>query len=199
LFVLAGFISGCATGRNTVLDPTLAYQARPDKALVILMRPSSFGAAISSAVFDATGDHNELIAVLGPKEKVAYYCPPGDRLFMVIAENADFMEATLEAGKIYYGIVTPRMGVWKARFSLHPFKVNHAEQEFRLDSSNLKEWLTACHFVTPNADAVKYGQEKAFDIQERRADYTARWASMSENDKQWRRLLPADGVSAPIR
>jgi hypothetical protein len=195
---LVGLWSGCATGRHTILDQNASYSARPDKALVIIMRPSNFGAAISSSVFDATGNHNELIALLGPKEKIGYYCPPGDRLFMVIAENADFMEAKLEAGKIYYAIVTPRMGMWKARFSLHPFKVNHAEKEFQLSSPNLKEWLTDCHYVLPNEDAIKYGHENAGDIQTRRAEYTDKWARMIEQDKQWRRLTPEDGVSAPI-
>lgn len=198
LLALVGFASGCATGRHTVLDPTTTYEARPDKALVVIMRPSNFGAAISSSVFDATGDGNQLIAVLGPKEKVAYYCEPGERLFMVIAENADFMEAQLEAGKIYYAIVTPRMGVWKARFSLHPFKANHIEEEFRLASSHLREWLTDCHFVNPNAAALNYGRDKAADIQTRRSEYTDKWARMIEQDKQWRRLMPEDGLTTSL-
>ncbi|QYM79615.1 hypothetical protein K0B96_03070 [Horticoccus luteus] len=199
LLVLCGFLSGCATGRFTVADSNTDYPAKPDQALVVIMRPSTFGAAISSSVFDATGDQNKLIAVLGPKEKVAYYCPPGDRLFMVISENADFMEARLDAGKIYYAIVTPRTGMWKARFSLHPFKVNHAEKEFRLDSANLRQWLAACHFVKPDAKSLDYGQTHASDIQARRADYSDKWARMLEQDKQWRRLLPEDGVTSPVR
>jgi len=196
---IAGVFSGCATGRNTLPDPTAKYEARPDQALVILMRPSGVGGAISSAIFDATGNRNELIAAIGPKEKVAYYCPPGDRLFMVISENADFMEAKLEAGKIYYAVATPRMGVWKARFSLHPFKANHAEKEFRLDSAELRQWLTACHFIRPNAASVNYGQASAADIQTRREEYAGKWAKMLETDKQWRRLTPEDGVANPLQ
>jgi len=192
-------LCGCATGRHSIRDTRTSNDARPDKALVIVMRPSSYGAAISSVVFDATGERNDLIAVLGPKEKVAYYSDAGERLFMVIAENADFMEANLEAGRTYYAIVTPRMGVWKARFSLHPFKADHAEHEFRLDSPQLRKWLKACHYVLPNRDAEEYGRKSAGDIATRRAEFAGKWAEMLEKDKQWRRLSPGDGVDSPIQ
>ncbi len=39
---------------------------------------------------------------------------------MVVSEAADFAKADVEAGKTYYVLVTPRMGWWKARFSLRP-------------------------------------------------------------------------------
>jgi len=192
-------LSGCATGRQSIREPSIADVAEDGQALVIVMRPASFGAATSSAIFDSTGEQNELIAVLGPKEKTAYYCDAGERLFMVIAENADFMEANLEAGKVYYAIVTPRMGVWKARFSLHPFKADHAEHEFRLDSPQLRKWLKACHYVLPNRDAEEYGRKSAGDIATRRAEFAGKWAEMLEKDKQWRRLSPGDGVDSPIQ
>lgn len=166
--------------------------------MVVFMRTSTVGAAISSVVFDAKEGSNELVAAVGPSEKIAYYCEPGEHLFMVIAENADFMEANLEAGKIYYAIITPRMGVWKARFSLHPFKQVNSEEEFTIGGEKLAQWLKSCKYVVPNEDIQRYAVNSAGDIQKRRENYEAKWDSMLEEDKQWRRLEPQDGVTEPI-
>jgi hypothetical protein len=198
LLLATAFFAGCATGRHSVADTATRYDIKPDKALVVFMRVSNVGGGISAPIFDSTGAGNELIAVLGPKEKVAYYCAPGERHFMVLGENADFMDARLEAGKVYYAIATPRMGVWKARFSLHPFKADAVEKEFAINSPQLRQWHSECHFVRPKPSAENYGVKSAGDIITRRGEYEPKWAAMLEKDKQWRRLVPADGLAAPL-
>ncbi len=60
---------------------------------------------------------------------------------MVVGENADFISAELGANKTYYALVTPRIGAWKARFSLKPI---HADQ---LNSSQFDEWLDNCKWL----------------------------------------------------
>lgn len=72
--------------------------------------------------------------------KVAYHTEPGEHMFMVIAESADFMQATLEAGKTYYAQIVPRPGVWKARFSFRP--INDIAGETRL-----QQWIAETTMV----------------------------------------------------
>ena len=118
------FLVGCAGGLKhmQVVAPDAVNEApSPGKSMVVFMRPSTLGFAVQSSVFDTTrGGEPELVGLVAAKKKVAYESDPGKREFMVIGESADFMEAKLLANKTYFVNVSPRMGVWKARFSLNP-------------------------------------------------------------------------------
>ncbi len=206
LYLMAALLilSGCATGRYTLPVEDPDYQVKADKALVIFMRPSNFGGAITSSLFEIgtpefkTTD-KELIAIIGPNEKVAFYTDPGrGKRFMVVSESADFMDANLDPGKVYYAIVTPRMGLWRARFSLHPFKRVADESEFQLDSNNLVDWLDECKFVSPDDGSFAWARNNSESITKKKREYLEKWAEMPEEDKQWRRLEPEDGLDAPI-
>ena len=100
LLGLALLLSGCA---GSVMNMTVvpAEQANfspdPGKAMLVFMRPSSFGFAIQSAVFEIVDNEPKLVGVVAAKKKVAYQVAPGKRLFMVTGESGDFMGATLDA------------------------------------------------------------------------------------------------------
>jgi len=112
---------------------------------------------------------------------------------MVIAENADFVDATLEAGKTYYILVSPRMGAWKARFSLLPIHPD-AKAEYNTQSADFKKWTEKSNFVevTPSNQAW-YEKHKA-DIEEKKTDYLKKWTVMLPQDKAVLTIKPEDGV-----
>jgi len=92
-------------------------------AKVVFMRVGKMGGAISASVFDVTEPGEpKFIGIVRQSSKVAYPVKPGLYTFMVISEAADFMQAAVLGGKTYYALVTPRMGVWKARFSFQPVR-----------------------------------------------------------------------------
>jgi hypothetical protein len=64
------------------------------------MRPSSLGGAVQSSVFELRPDGDKFVGIVSSKTKIAYSTGPGQHLFMVIAENADFMRANLAPGKM---------------------------------------------------------------------------------------------------
>jgi len=194
----AALLSGCASGKHSTPDPVQVHQPAPQQSMVVFLRPSVFGGAISSSVFENVGPNEKLIGILGPNEKVAYKCQPGEHQFMVISENADFIQADLAAGKTYYVIITPRMGMWKARFSLHPFKVNPAEDEFNINSDDLKDWLSECEFVQPAPSAHQWATTNAASISEKRFDYWPDWLEKSPEEQRAYSLEPQDGVSTPL-
>ena len=78
---------------------------------------------------------------------VSYMVEPGEYPFMAIGESADFKSAELEANKIYFVLVTPRMGAWKARFSLKPI---HADE---LNSQQFQEWIDVSKWVEKSPDS----------------------------------------------
>ena len=181
-------LSGCASKYMQPVDPEKeqSYQPSETEAIIIFMRPSVFGGAIQSTVFDATTDENVLVGIVSSKAKVAHRAAPGEYLFMVIGESADFMKAEVEAGKIYYALVTPRMGAWKARFSLKP--IHRGE----LDSEEFKKWVSSCSFVENTDSSYQWASDNAPSIQSKRQKYYQKWMSKSEMDRPM--LYKEDGM-----
>jgi len=168
--------SGCAvqSGYMQPAGPDVTIAPEAGKAVVVFMRPSRFGGAIQSSVFDVTTDKNVLVGVVSSKTKVAYPVSPGEHLFMVVSESADFMKADLEAGKTYYANVTPRMGVWKARFSLDPVNKNE------INSAEFKAWVSECKLTEKTPAADKWATDNAASIQKKREGNYEKWMSKPE-------------------
>jgi hypothetical protein len=104
---------------------------------------------------------------------------------MAIGESADFMSAELEANKTYYALVTPRMGGWKARFSLKPI---HADE---LNTSEFKKWSDATQWVEKSPASENWASSNMTSIQKKQKKYFAKWMKKNESDRP--RLLPQDG------
>lgn len=192
--LLAMVMTSCvSTSNHMVRSATLEPQAEADKALVVFMRPSNYGGGIQSTVYDATQPQEHFIGIVSSNTKIAYQAEPGKHLFMVIGENADFVNATLDAGKTYYILVSPRMGVWKARFSLLPIH-SDASAKYSLRSKDFRDWQADTHFVerTPAADA--WYQANAASVSAKRAEYMVRWNGSSAEQQAELTLLPADGI-----
>ena len=160
----------------------------PEKALIVFMRPSSYGALNKSSVFDITSGKNEIISIVRATEKLTYSVNPGKHLFMVIAENADFMAADVEAGKTYYALVQVRPGVFKARFSLIPIR------KHELDGEQFRKWDKKARFVGIDKKSADWAQKKARSIEKKRAKYIVKWDKKSADDKAARTLQKDDGI-----
>lgn len=185
---LALLLSSCAgTVKNmrTVQPGEIVSAPVEGKSLVVFMRPSTLGFAIQSSVFEIEGDHPSLVGIVAAKKKVSYQLEPGKHLFMVIGESADFMSAELEENRTYYALVTPRMGVWKARFSLMPIHLGE------LDSSQFSDWLEACEWVEKNTDSENWASENMPSIESKRETYYEKWMSKDVSERP--NLLPQDG------
>jgi hypothetical protein len=166
----SSILFGCAESPQVAetTEPQALTATPPDKVMVVFLRPSFFGGAIHSSVFDITTEPITLIGILSPYTKVAYTTTPGARRFMVIGETAEFMDATLEAGKTYYVRVTAHMGMWKARFSLDP--VAHAASDTQLDAD-----LAGTTWVTNTAASLKWEQANMTSIQGKETKYLQPW------------------------
>ena len=188
MLVLAGCQSSLMT-RSSATSVTVS----PDDATVVFLRPSSFGGAIQSSVYDVSGGATTFAGIVSAKTRVSMQLPAGQHLLMVIAENGDFLNATLAPGKTYYVLVKPRMGVWKARFSLIPIHSDPAAK-YNVRSKDFASWKAECQPVvkTPAADAW-YQQHRA-DIEAKRLEYMKKWDRMAPQDKAVLTLHAEDGV-----
>lgn len=188
-------LAGCgATGKYTTPAPEQNMQVKEDKAAIVFMRASGFGGAITSPLVSVDDEGNSsLVGILGPSEKMVHYVDPGSYQFMVIGENADFMKANVEAGKAYYAIIRPRMGVWKARFSVTPFKAAPEKPEFSTKGNNLKEWSKACQYTLPNQAAQQWVTEKQGELKERFNEYMPKWKTKTQAQQTYLTLEAEDG------
>lgn len=183
LAALCILMSGCATTpkpnmANSVVT-TNSVVAPPDKALVYFVRPNMLGFLINAAVYD--GDR--FVGILPYGQKFPYVADAGEHMFMVISEAADFMKADLVAGKTYYVQVTPRMGAWKARFSLAPImRADAADPIFQQKMSS-----------TPQIDnapsAQKWAEDNKPSVKQKKDEYWPKW---NEKDEAHRPYLHAD-------
>jgi hypothetical protein len=186
ILLMAAYVSGCATsqgptGSNKYMKQGTGIVTPPapseTEAAVVFMRPSSLGYAVNSSVYDLSDDDEKMVGIVSAKKKVPYITTPGEHLFMVIGESADFMAANLEPGKTYYALVTPRMGAWKARFSLKPVtKLEMVGKEF-------KDWDRVCAFEENSEDAVKWAKQNSRSIKAKRAEYFPKWKQKPDAEK----------------
>ncbi len=115
--------------------------APSDKAVVYFTRTSSLGLAINFSYFDST----KLIGVFNGPKYIRYECEPGRHLFWAKSENRDFIEAEVEAGKIYFIEAFVNMGAIKAGVDLQPVDPNDArmmKKIFKLMNRKPSVWFT---------------------------------------------------------
>ncbi|WP_428026884.1 hypothetical protein [Arcobacter sp.] len=187
--LVALVFSGCSgsVSNMQVANPgekiTLPKEGR---AQIVFLRPSSFGFAIQSSVFEIKNNTPEIVGIVAAKKKMSYDVMPGKHTFMVVGESADFMYADVEANKTYYAMVTPRMGLWKARFSLAPVS------SIEYNSPEFTKSLEECELVMPNHSTKTWAQNNFDSIQSKYAEYYQKWM---EKDVNSRPLLSiSDGI-----
>ncbi|MEN8133883.1 MAG: hypothetical protein ABFS45_27745 [Pseudomonadota bacterium] len=128
----------------------------------------------------------DYIGTIPANTKMAYQTEPGEHMFMVIGESADFMKANLAPDMTYYARVAARMGVWKARFSFIPY--NGAESE-----ADLQEWLNDTTLVKMNEQGEQWAKENAASIKEKHDDYLPKWLGKDPASQAEQTLLKSSG------
>ncbi|MGB2739908.1 MAG: hypothetical protein WBC60_05055 [Cognaticolwellia sp.] len=169
-------LSGC---QSTLMEP-MAEQAQTNakagQSQVVFIRSAFIAKAIQASVYDVTTGTPQFIGVVSNDTKVSYMTSPGEHMFMVVGESADFLKATVVEGKTYYAVVSPRMGFWKARFSMHPVR-NDESAKFKYDSKDFKEMLDESVFVQNGPKAAQWATSNANSISKKMNKYLPEWKS----------------------
>ncbi|QSX35288.1 hypothetical protein JYB87_08895 [Shewanella avicenniae] len=184
--------AGCASNPMTVSKQVEVNRPSADHAQVVFMRDSFVGAAISASIFDISSGEPVFIGILDNGTKLAHSVTPGKHVFMVVSEAADFMEAELIPGKTYYSIVTPRMGMWKARFSMWPIKAN-PNARYSLSSADFNDWNTGTKLASLSPKAEAWFEANLASIKAKQIEYWAVWQEKSAADLAQRTLTAEDG------
>ncbi|WP_444995473.1 hypothetical protein [Aliikangiella sp. IMCC44359] len=193
ILTLGVILTGCASNPMQVLKDQPLEKAKEGEAQVVFMRSSFVGGAINSSIFEIVDNEPVFVGILANGTKLAYNTKPGKHTFMVVSEAADFLEANVVAGKTYYSIVTPRMGFWKARFSIWPIR-NDGTTKYNTSTSDFKSWLNKTHLVKNTDKSIAWSKKHHADIVQKMKDYLVVWKQKSDADLAERTLNPDDGV-----
>ena len=172
LFLL--LLSGC---QSTLMEPAAEQaqtNAQAGQSQVVFIRSAFIGKAIQASVYDITSGTPEFIGIVSNDTKVSYMTSPGEHMFMVVGESADFLKANVLEGKTYYSVVSPRIGFWKARFSMHPVR-NDESAKFKYHSKDFKEMLSDSLFVEGGAKAKQWAINNANSISSKMNKYLPEW------------------------
>jgi hypothetical protein len=185
LAVLLVAVAGCSRRSGLMLagerGGTLP-QPPPDEAVVVFLRPAYTGYTISAAVYE----DDVFLGVVMRYARLVHETTPGTHRFMVVSEAADFLDAELEGGKLYFVNVRPRMGVWRARFSLYP--IDPSDPHW----ADLPAWLAESYPVTLDADGEAWARDNAASVTAKHDKYLPVWLEKPSRPT----IRPADGVPA---
>ena len=187
-------LSGCAgSSKMLVLENQQLVAPTAEETQLVFLRSTFTGSAISASLYDVTDGNLDFIGILGNDSKIAYTVEPGKHTFMVVSEAADFMEADVAAGKTYYAMVTPRMGAWAARFSMHPVR-NGREGNFQYSSERFQNWLKRTKFVQNTPESLAWFEGSRNSVESKQSKYWPVWQKKTPEALAERTLNPDDGV-----
>ena len=185
--------AGCASNPMQVSSSQSVQKAMPDESQIVFMRSTFVGSAINASLYDVTDEETKFLGIISNGTKVAYTTTPGKHTFMVVSEAADFMEADFLPGRTYYSIVTPRMGAWKARFSLWPIR-NDGSSEYNTESAEFTKWLNSTKLVHNSEESEAWYTNNKDSVKSKQLDYWPVWQQKTPEDLAKRTLNPQDGM-----
>ncbi len=177
LALSASACAGTIKNMKEVTPGSAEPQPAPGKAMIVFLRPSGMAYGVQSSVFVVKDNDPKLVGIVTAKAKVAWQADPGKHLFMVVGESGDFMSAEVEAGKTYFATVDPRMGMWKARFSLKPVGPEEAmSPEFVLG-------LAGSRWVEKDQTSEDWASQNAGSIRAKYDEYFPKWMEKAEAER----------------
>ena len=180
-------LAGCGGAQMT--PATEPPQIRAGESSIVFMRASALGGAVAASVFDVTTEETKFVGLVNYGTKYAHPVKPGNYTFMVIGESADFMQVSVLPDRTYYALVTPRVGVWKARFSFKPIR------QSEVGGSEFASWTSSTKYVVNSAETTSWAAQNANDISSKRKEYWTEWSNKPANQRESQTLKPEDGAT----
>ncbi len=183
---LVAALSACGSSSRYMQpqQPPLAVNPQPNQAVVVFLRPSNYGGA---AMFTVVDGQQRWLGDLNGRQYFVTTFPPGQHTFVVHAENNDMMQAELTAGRVYYVLISVRMGAWSARSSISALTPRREEW------ANLQEWMNGSTQMRADMASAQAAMNPA-ELAQWIADAQQNFANYDQNERSIRILGPTDGV-----
>lgn len=173
LVSLAACISIPKGRMQAVPENAVVKAPQAGKALLYFVRTSQYGGVIPADLYDG----ETYIGSITTGEYIAYQATPGQHLFMVVGETAEFMPSELVVGKTYYSNVGAHMGMWKARFHFSP-------QNGNLPQAELNSAVATGRQVVLTEEGRRWGAENAAAVHKLKTENLPKWEQSGQRAKQ---------------
>jgi hypothetical protein len=140
------------------------------KSVVYFVRPKGYRNKVEYQFFN----NDKFIGVMLGGNYMRYECEPGKQLFWTFLENHKYMEANLEAGKVYIVKAFITEGVIQLRVFWGPVK--YSEKERFEESRNMI--MTMAPYIPADEDLIKMNKKLSKTIEKNLKRYKER----KEND-----------------
>lgn len=184
-------LPGCAaSSRMTRVESPQPLRPLPDQAVVVFVRPSSFGSALTPTILTSTG---RFVGDADPSSHFAVAVPEGEHLFLVWGENTGPLAAQVLKGRVYFVEVAMKPGWWTARVHLLAIKPHASSWE------KVRDWLADTKQTVPRGvEGQSYLDGRADDVAERVRRAKAAWADFGPEERDARTLRPDDGLAQAL-
>lgn len=182
-----------ATSNLTHIPTNIIIQSQSKESTVVFMRSTLRGVLVKSSVYEIIDGETKFIGLLKNKKKITYKTTPGSHTFMVIAESADFMLADLLPGKTYYSVIEPRLGAFKARFSMYPIR-NDGQSKIYVGSKKFDKMEYKTEEVVLSQKSIDWYNDHKKKFEKKRVKYWQKWLEKSDDKKAQKTMNPEDGV-----
>ena len=85
----------------------------------------------NASLYEVTDDEIRFLGIISNETKMAVMITPGEHLFMVVSDNAEFMRADLLPDRTYYSYVKPGFGASRPKFTLWPLSTDSDAKFYR--------------------------------------------------------------------
>jgi len=135
VFILLLSLSGGLFSQNNIDSLGLVVPSE-GKCIVYITRRATSAMLIKFKIYD--GDI--FLGKIGHGKYFAYECDPGEHVFIAKGENTSYLDANLEAGKIYIMDTQVKMGVMTARVGLEPF-IDKTHKKYEKERKKFLEFI----------------------------------------------------------
>ena len=157
LAVMVMATTGCAsTHMNVATVGQNEGVLAKNQAAIVFFRDTILGGAIQAPIVENLDKDVAFVGIVSANTKLLHKTTPGKHIYIVGGESSSMLEATLAPQKFYYVRITPKMGLWKARFAFEP--VTAADEK-------LQKALSSCTWVASGVSAQAWFNDNKGSLQ----------------------------------
>ncbi|WP_417819248.1 hypothetical protein [Terasakiella sp.] len=161
-------LGACQSQHMQAIDKSnLNLTVDDHSALIEFMRPESYGSRFQSSIFNITNGTPELVGILSAQNRFIIKLPAGSYRFAVIGENADFLDAELDDGKLYAASITTHIGFMRMQYKLHAVKNSSLEA--------FNQQCPSCIWTKPLPSAKEWADANMPSIRSKISKYLPKW------------------------
>jgi hypothetical protein len=171
------------------LEVPQPIQPDPASATVVVLRPSGYASGLKTAILDT---QSGFLGESAAKTYFVAHLAPGNHTLVAWSEGTPALNATVEAGKVYYVEVGMVIGFWSGHARL--FGIGPQREQW----PKLSSWLHDSDMLVLQPGAPQMFMQDHDNMREIIQKGVDNFAGYDAEARAKRSLIPPDGVPGPV-